>query len=68
MPVRYQPKDIEQRLRNMILEYITKPNVIILAVTPANTTIPSSDGLMLAKLADPEGARTIGVLTKIDLM
>jgi dynamin 1-like protein len=52
----------------MILEYITKPNVIILAVTPANTTIPSSDGLMLAKLADPEGARTIGVLTKIDLM
>ncbi|KAF9142495.1 vacuolar protein sorting-associated protein 1 [Linnemannia schmuckeri] len=52
----------------MILKYITRPNVIILAVTPANTNISNSDGMKLAKEVDPEGARSIGVLTKIDLM
>lgn len=41
---------------------------IILAVTPANTDLANSDGLKLARQVDPEGKRTIGVLTKLDLM
>ncbi|ORZ36725.1 Dynamin central region-domain-containing protein [Catenaria anguillulae PL171] len=48
--------------------YITKPNAIILAVTAANTDLANSDGLKLAREVDPEGLRTIGVLTKVDLM
>ena len=52
----------------MILKYITKPNAIILAVTAANSDLANSDGLKLAREVDPEGHRTIGVLTKIDLM
>jgi dynamin 1-like protein len=52
----------------MILKYITKPNAIILAVTAGNTDLANSDGLKLAREVDPEGSRTIGVLTKIDLM
>jgi dynamin 1-like protein len=52
----------------MIVKYITKPNAIILAVTAANTDLANSDGLKLAREVDPEGARTIGVLTKVDLM
>lgn len=52
----------------MILKYITKPNAIILAVTAANSDLANSDGLKLAREVDPEGLRTIGVLTKIDLM
>lgn len=52
----------------MLLKYITKPNAIILAVTSANTDLANSDGLKLAREVDPEGARTIGVLTKVDLM
>ncbi|KAF9968341.1 vacuolar protein sorting-associated protein 1 [Mortierella alpina] len=52
----------------MIVKYISKPNSIILAVTPANTDLANSDGLRLARDVDPEGTRTIGVLTKIDLM
>lgn len=52
----------------MLLKYITKPNAIILAVTAANQDLANSDGLKLARDVDPEGLRTIGVLTKIDLM
>ncbi|KAG0210107.1 vacuolar protein sorting-associated protein 1 [Mortierella sp. GBA30] len=68
VPVGDQPKDIEKQIRDMIVKYITKPNSIILAVTAANTDLANSDGLRLARDVDPEGARTIGVLTKIDLM
>jgi replication fork clamp-binding protein CrfC len=68
VPVGDQPKDIEKQIRDMILKYITKPNSIILAVTAANSDLANSDGLKLARDVDPEGLRTIGVLTKVDLM
>lgn len=68
VPVGDQPPDIENQIREMILTYISKPNTIILSVTAANTDIANSDGLKLAREVDPQGARTIGVLTKIDLM
>ncbi|KAH9034052.1 Dynamin central region-domain-containing protein [Lactarius deliciosus] len=54
VPVGDQPKDIEKQ--------------ILLAVTPANTDLANSDGLKMAREVDPEGTRTIGVLTKVDLM
>lgn len=68
VPVGDQPRDIERQIRDMLLKYITKPNAIILAVTAANTDLANSDGLKLAREVDPEGQRTIGVLTKVDLM
>ncbi|KAJ9054499.1 vacuolar protein sorting-associated protein 1, variant 2 [Entomophthora muscae] len=68
VPVGDQPKDIEKQIRDMIMKYITKPNAIILAVTAANTDLANSDGLKMAREIDPEGTRTIGVLTKVDLM
>ncbi|KAK9448685.1 Dynamin central region-domain-containing protein [Limtongia smithiae] len=68
VPVGDQPRDIERLIREMVLKYITKPNAIILAVTAANTDLANSDGLQLAREVDPEGTRTIGVLTKVDLM
>ncbi|GAA98121.1 hypothetical protein E5Q_04804 [Mixia osmundae IAM 14324] len=68
LPVGDQPKDIERQIRDMLLKFITKPNSIILAVTAANTDLANSDGLKMAREVDPEGARTIGVLTKVDLM
>jgi dynamin 1-like protein len=39
-----------------------------MAVTPANQDLANSDALKLAKKVDPYGERTIGVLTKLDLM
>ncbi|CAG8628206.1 8916_t:CDS:10 [Acaulospora morrowiae] len=68
IPVGDQPTDIEKQTRSLILDYITKPNSIILAVSPANVDLVNSESLKLAKQVDPEGKRTIGVLTKLDLM
>jgi len=68
VPVGDQPSDIEMQIRRMIMTYIKKPNCIVLAVTPANTDLANSDALQLAREVDPEGIRTIGVITKIDLM
>lgn len=68
VPVGDQPRDIERQIREMVLKQIQKPNAIILAVTAANVDLANSDGLKLAREVDPEGQRTIGVLTKIDLM
>lgn len=68
MPIGDQPTDIEKQTRNLISEYIAKPNSIILAVSPANVDIVNSEALKLARHVDPLGRRTIGVLTKVDLM
>jgi dynamin 1-like protein len=68
VPVGDQPRDIERQIREMVLKYIGKSNAIILAVTAANVDLANSDGLKLAREVDPEGQRTIGVLTKVDIM
>uniref|UniRef100_A0A8B9MJD2 Dynamin n=1 Tax=Accipiter nisus TaxID=211598 RepID=A0A8B9MJD2_9AVES len=68
VPVGDQPPDIEQQIRDMIMQFISRENCLILAVTPANTDLANSDALKLAKEVDPQGLRTIGVITKLDLM
>ncbi|KAH9970950.1 dynamin protein dnm1 [Lactifluus volemus] len=68
IPVGDQPSDIERQIRTLVLEYISKPNCVILAVSPANVDLANSDSLKLARSVDPQGRRTIGILTKLDLM
>jgi len=68
VPVGNQPADIEAQVRQLLLTYARNPNSIILAVSPANSDFANSDALKLAREIDPEGARTIGVVTKLDLM
>ncbi|KAI0109616.1 Dynamin central region-domain-containing protein [Nemania sp. FL0031] len=68
VPIGDQPPDIEKQTRTLISEYIAKPNSIVLAVSPANVDIVNSEALKLARHVDPLGRRTIGVLTKVDLM
>ena len=68
VPIGDQPADIEKQTRTLISEYVAKPNSIILAVSPANVDIVNSEALKLARHVDPMGRRTIGVLTKLDLM
>jgi len=55
VPVGNQPTNIEEHLREMILEYIKNPNAIILAVTAANQDLATSDALKLARDVDPDG-------------
>ncbi|KHF99511.1 Dynamin-related 3A -like protein [Gossypium arboreum] len=68
VPVGDQPSDIEARIRTMIMSYIKQPSCLILAVTPANSDLANSDALQIAGNADPDGYRTIGVITKLDIM
>ncbi|KAH9760227.1 dynamin-1-like protein [Citrus sinensis] len=68
VPVGDQPTDIEARIRKMIMAYIRQENCIILAVSPANSDLATSDALQMAREADPTGSRTIGVITKLDIM
>lgn len=68
VPIGDQPVDIEAQIKAMINQFIRKDTCLILAVTPANTDLANSDALKLAKEVDPQGIRTIGVITKLDLM
>ncbi|XP_034216251.1 dynamin-related protein 1E-like isoform X2 [Prunus dulcis] len=63
-----QPESIVQDIENMVRSFIEKPNCIILAITPANQDIATSDAIRIARQVDPAGERTFGVLTKLDLM
>ncbi|XP_042008716.1 phragmoplastin DRP1C isoform X1 [Salvia splendens] len=63
-----QPESIVQDIEMMVRSYVEKPNCIILAISPANQDIATSDAIKLAREVDPTGERTFGVLTKLDLM
>ena len=52
----------------MVKKFVTPPDVIVVAVSPANADIATSDGIRVAREVDPGLVRTVGVLTKLDLM
>lgn len=68
VPVKGQPSDIEEQIRRLTYKFIMPANTLILALTAANTDLANSDALNVAREVDPDGERTIGVVTKIDLM
>lgn len=68
VPVGDQPEDIDEQIHNLILKYVKQPNSIILAVVTANTDPSTSESLQIARKMDPEGLRTIAVVTKLDLI
>lgn len=68
VPVGDQPEDIEDKIYELIVSFISNPNSLILAVTPATTDLATSEALKLAREVDPEGRRTLAVITKLDLM
>ena len=55
VPVGDQPPDIEFQIRDMLMQFITRENCLVLAVTPANTDLATSEALKLAKEVDPTG-------------
>jgi len=68
LPVGDQPPDVEARTAALCRAYIAPASTVILAVTPAHCDLVTSDALRLARDADPSGCRTLGVLTKADVM
>ncbi|KAK4479710.1 hypothetical protein RD792_015242 [Penstemon davidsonii] len=63
-----QSESIVEDIEMMVRSYVEKPNCIILAISPANQDIATSDAIKIAREVDPTGERTFGVLTKLDLM
>ncbi|EDL03660.1 mCG4784, isoform CRA_b [Mus musculus] len=63
-----QPADIGRQIKRLIKTYIQKQETINLVVVPSNVDIATTEALSMAQEVDPEGDRTIGVLTKPDLV
>lgn len=55
-------------INRMVDAYLSQPATIVLAVVPANQDIATQEVLERAAAADPEGLRTLAVLTKPDLV
>lgn len=55
-------------VRQMVKGYMDNPRSVMLAVIPANVDVATQEILELAAEADPDGDRTLGVLTKPDLV
>jgi len=68
VPIDDQPENIEQITKEMCTYYCKDHNTIILCVIPANQDLSTQDSIVLAKKLDKDGSRTLGVLTKVDLM
>jgi vacuolar protein sorting-associated protein 1 len=68
IPVGGQPKDIYEITKQMAHRYIADPRTIILCVCAANVDLATSEGILMAKKVDKTGIRTLGVITKIDIM
>ena len=68
IPVGGQAQNIYQITREMALRYINEPRSIILCVIPANQDLATSEALKIMREIDPSGQRSIGCLTKIDIM
>ncbi|KAI9224492.1 P-loop containing nucleoside triphosphate hydrolase protein [Blastocladiella britannica] len=62
-----QPRDLKEKIAGLCDKYIQEPN-LILAVCAADVDLANSDALRASRRVDPMGLRTIGVLTKMDLV
>jgi GTP-binding protein EngB required for normal cell division len=60
-------EDIHDATVNLVKKYISNEQMIILCVIPAVDDFANSEAIKLAKTVDPEGKRTLGVVTKVDL-
>ncbi|XP_067897306.1 interferon-induced GTP-binding protein Mx-like isoform X2 [Heterodontus francisci] len=68
VPIGNQPQDIAKTTKGLIKNYIQRKETIILVVIPCTVDIGTIEALQLAQEFDPEGERTMGVLTKPDLI
>uniref|UniRef100_A0A8C9T7W2 Myxovirus (influenza virus) resistance G n=1 Tax=Scleropages formosus TaxID=113540 RepID=A0A8C9T7W2_SCLFO len=68
VPVRGQPDNIADQIRSLILKVISKGETINLVIVPCNVDIATTEALKMAQEVDPEGKRTLAILTKPDLV
>ena len=68
VPLKGQPDNIDSQIKKIVLDFISNSNSIILAITPSNVDISNSDSLKIAREVDPYFTRTLGVISKVDLV
>uniref|UniRef100_A0AAV2M8T9 Interferon-induced GTP-binding protein Mx n=1 Tax=Knipowitschia caucasica TaxID=637954 RepID=A0AAV2M8T9_KNICA len=66
--VKGQPENIGEQIKTLIRTFIAKQETINLVVVPCNVDIATTEALQMAQEVDPEKKRTLGVLTKPDLV
>lgn len=62
-----QPPELKQKIADLCDKYIQPPNVI-LAISAGDVDLANSTALRASRRVDPRGERTIGVVTKMDLV
>jgi replication fork clamp-binding protein CrfC len=62
-----QPPELKEKIAELCEKYIKPPNVI-LAISAADVDLANSTALRASRKVDPRGERTIGVITKMDLV
>ena len=62
-----QPTELKTKIQDLCEKYIQAPNVI-LAISAADVDLANSTALRASRRVDPRGERTIGVVTKMDLV
>ncbi|XP_042358390.1 interferon-induced GTP-binding protein Mx-like [Plectropomus leopardus] len=66
--VKDQPENIGDLIKDLIQKFIKKQETISLVVVPCNVDIATTEALKMAREVDPDGERTLGILTKPDLV
>ncbi|KAM6979539.1 interferon-induced GTP-binding protein Mx3-like [Aplochiton taeniatus] len=66
--VKGQPENIGEQIKRLIQKFIKKQETISLVVVPCNVDIATTEALQMAQEVDPQGERTLGILTKPDLV
>jgi replication fork clamp-binding protein CrfC len=68
IPIGKQPVNIYDITKEMVLGYIKDERSIILCVIPANQDLAVCESLKITQEIDPRGNRSLGCLTKVDIM
>ncbi|XP_059186483.1 interferon-induced GTP-binding protein Mx-like [Centropristis striata] len=66
--VKGQPENIGEQIKRLIQKFINRQETISLVVVPCNVDIATTEALKMAQEVDPDGERTLGILTKPDLV
>ncbi|PIA36053.1 hypothetical protein AQUCO_03400153v1 [Aquilegia coerulea] len=66
VPVHGQPENIYEQISNIIMEYISPKESIILNVLSATVDFPTCESIRMSQKVDRTGERTLAVVTKPD--
>ncbi|XAR64691.1 Dynamin GTPase [Bertholletia excelsa] len=66
VPVHGQPQNIYEQISEMIMEYITPEESIVLNVLSATVDFPTCESIKMSQSVDKFGQRTLAVVTKAD--